>query len=138
MFEFLETGSRRERAGLLALISMAAFVPIALILSIALASANFDPKFGFGGSAAALFYLLSVPFVGFLLGLATCALLGISGPERMHVYLAAFFPVIALGIVRAVVSFSIGVKTSLVAAASVGFVIAIIIEFFAAKVAVSK
>lgn len=56
----------------------------------------------------------------------------------MHVYLAAFFPVIALGIVRAVGLLNVGVNTSLVAAASVGFVIAIIIEFFAAKVVVSK
>jgi hypothetical protein len=120
------------------LISVAAFVPAALLLTFALASVNFDPKFGFVGSAMLQFYLLAIPFVGFLLGLTTCALFGISGPERMHVYLAAFFPVIALGIVRAVGLLNVGVNTSLVAAASVGFVIAIIIEFFAAKVVVSK
>jgi len=120
------------------LISVAAFVPAALLLTFALASVNFDPKFGFAGSAILQFYLLSVPFVGFLVGLTTCALVGLSGSERMHVYLAAFFPFLALGIVRAGGSFSIGLKTSLVAAASIGFVIAIIIEFFAAKVEVSK
>jgi hypothetical protein len=132
MLETIERESRVERALIRTLFCTAGFLPAAALLALARAAMMQDPKFGFAGSATLIFYLMVIPFAGFIVAIALFSWRSVGPSARSRVAFGSVFALLAFArefMLSSVIDLS--VLSSVIVAVGSGALTAVIFELSA-------